>query len=145
MRFIPSLAILSAAVLPCLAQSRTTRVTYDSTYDISTWPLTSTACSNGVNGLTAKWPTLGKIPNFPFLGGIPVLTWNSTLCGTCWQLVYVAPSGTTQSITITAVDAAYSFNIGKGAFTALAGSAGVAAGSVVATAVQLAPAKCGIV
>ena len=66
------------------------------------------------------------------------------MCGTCWQLVYVS-NGVTKNVTITAVDAAYSFNIGKGAFTALAGSAGIDAGSVVATAVQVAPAKCGIV
>ena len=142
MKLIPSLAILSAAVLPCLG---TSKVTYDATYDNPNWPLSGTACSNGVNGLEAKWPTLGKIPNFPFVGGIPGLSWNSPLCGTCWQLSYVAPNGTTVTTTITAVDSSQDFNIGKTAFTAWAGSSGIAAGSVIATATQVAASKCGIV
>ncbi|KAG6380219.1 Cerato-platanin [Boletus reticuloceps] len=137
MKFISSLAILFAAVLPCLAQSGSVRVTYDNTYDNPKWPLSGTACSNGVNGLETKYPTLGNIPNFPFVGGIPGLTWNSTLCGTCWQLTYVAPGGAKTSVKIFAVDESFTYNIAEEAFTALAGSAGVAAGSVKATAVKV--------
>ncbi|KAI9567406.1 Cerato-platanin [Boletus coccyginus] len=143
MRFIPSLAILSAAVLPCLAQSGTVKVTYDTDYDDPTWPLSKTACSNGVNGLEAKWPTLGDVPSYPAVGGIPGLTWNSTLCGTCWQLQYVA-NGTTSTVNITAVDSGYTYNIAETAFSTWAGSSGVAAGFVYATAVQVPAAGCKI-
>ncbi|KAH0832021.1 Cerato-platanin [Lanmaoa asiatica] len=144
MIFISSLAILAAAALPCFAQSGTVKVTYDTMYDDPTWSLGNTACSNGVNGLESKWPTLGNVPNYPFVGGIPGLTWNSTLCGTCWQLAYLAPNGTTSTIAITAVDEAYTFNIAENAFSTWAGSSGVAAGYVNATAVQVSPADCGI-
>ncbi|KAG6372453.1 Cerato-platanin [Boletus reticuloceps] len=137
MKFISSLAILSAAVLSCLAQSGNVRVTYDNMYDDPNYPLSGTACSNGVNGLENKYPTLGTIPNFPFVGGIPGLTWNSTLCGTCWQLTYIAPDGTIFGVEIFAVDEAFTYNIAEEAFTTLAGSAGVAAGAVNATAFQV--------
>ena len=140
MRFIPTLAILSATVFARLAQSGTVRVTYDTLYDNPTWPLSSTACSSA---LGREWPTLGAVPNYPFLGGIPGLTWASPLCGTCWQLKYVASNGTTSIINITAVDTAYTYNISKVAFSTWAGSSGVAAGSVTATAAQLSPASCG--
>ncbi|KAF8555729.1 hypothetical protein OG21DRAFT_1410378, partial [Imleria badia] len=69
------------------------------------------ACSNGVNGLEGKWPTLGDVPDNSFLGGIPGFTWNSTLCGTYWQLEYEAP---TNIMTIIAVDAAGTFDITEG-------------------------------
>ncbi|KAI9573687.1 Cerato-platanin [Boletus coccyginus] len=144
MKVFSFLAILSAAVLPCLAQGGTVKVVYDATYDNPSWPLSGTACSNGANGLQSKWPTLGVIPKFPNVGGIPGLTWNSPLCGTCWQLKYVGPNGATSTINIVAVDAAGTFNIAKSAFTTWAGSAGVAAGSVTATAVQVPGSSCGI-
>lgn len=142
MKFIPIFSILSAAVFAHLAQGETVRVTYDALYDNPTWPLSSAACSRA---LGAQWPTLGSVPNYPFVGGIPGLTWASTLCGTWWQLKYTASNGTTSNINITAVDAAsYGFNISKTAFSSWVGSSGVAAGSVTATAVQLPPAGCGI-
>ncbi|KAF8551951.1 Cerato-platanin [Imleria badia] len=144
MKFISSLAILSSAVFPCLAQSGNVRVTYDTLYNEATWPLSSTACSNGVNGLENKWPTLGNVPNYPFVGGVPGVVWNSTLCGTCWQLVYTAANGTVSNITVTAVDAAGTFNLAEAAFSTLAGSSGVAAGAVNAVATQVLPADCGI-
>ncbi|KAH0832011.1 Cerato-platanin [Lanmaoa asiatica] len=127
-----------------LAQSGTVKVTYDALYDNPALSLGNTVCSGGVNGLESKWPTLGNVPNYPFVGGIPGLTWNSPLCGTCWQLSYLAPDGTTSTIAITAVDEAYAFNIAENAFIAWAGSSGVTAGYVYATAVQVSPANCGI-
>ncbi|KAG9315826.1 Cerato-platanin [Chiua virens] len=131
MKFISSLAILSAAVLPCLAQS--VKVTYVGLYDDPSWPMDSTACSNGVNGLASKWPTLGDIPGYPLVAAIPGLTWNSTLCGTCWDLSYAdGVDGT-----FIAVDAAYStFNIAEYVFNDFAPGA-VQAGSFEATATQV--------
>ena len=144
MRLIPSLAILSSAVLPCLAYTRRARATYDYIYNNPNWALSNTACSNGVNGLEDKWPTLRDVPNYPFVGGVPGLTWNSTLCGTCWRLDYDAPNGTINIMKIIAVDAAGTFNIAEAAFRTWAGSGGVDAGAVNTIATLLSPADCGI-
>ncbi|KAG9315824.1 Cerato-platanin [Chiua virens] len=138
MKFISTLAVLSAAVLPSLAQSGSVKVTYVGLYDDPNWSLDSTACSNGANGLDTKWAVLGDIPNFPAVAGIPGLTWNSPLCGTCWELSYDDGANMMHNITVTAVDAAYStFNVAEDAFTSWAGTSGVAAGSIEATAVQV--------
>ena len=143
MMFITSLVLLSSAILPCFAQSGNVRVTYNTLYDDPSWPLSSTACSNGVNGLENKWPTLGDVPNYPFVAGIPGLVWNSTLCGTCWQLEYDA-NGTKSLITVIAVDEAGTFDVAEAAFSSWLGNSGVAAGAVNATATQLSPSDCGI-
>ncbi|KAG9315825.1 Cerato-platanin-domain-containing protein [Chiua virens] len=137
MKFIFSLVILSAAVLPSLAQSGTAKVTYVGLYDNPDWPLDSTACSNGDNGLDTKWPTLGDIPGYPLVAGIPGLTWNSPSCGTCWELSYVNDIGVTHTVTVTAVDAAYTFNLAKSVFMELADASAVQAGFFEATAAQI--------
>ncbi|KAG9312667.1 Cerato-platanin [Chiua virens] len=137
MKFLSMLAVLSAAVSPSIAQSGSVKVTYDSLYDNPNWSLGNTACSDGPNGLQSKWPTLGVIPGYPAVGGIPGLTWNSPLCGTCWQLSYVDSANMAHHIKITAVDAAFTFNLAEDAFAGWAGPSGVAAGSIAATAVQV--------
>ncbi|KAG6333256.1 hypothetical protein ID866_5837 [Astraeus odoratus] len=119
-------------------------VTYDYNYQNPSFPLSSTACSNGDNGLVTKgYPTLGSLPNFPNVGGIPGLVWNSPLCGTCWELVYTYPNGNTSTVVITAVDASYLFNLSPQAFGSLAGATGFAAGTVKATATQVPASSCG--
>ncbi|KAG9315494.1 hypothetical protein JVU11DRAFT_3108 [Chiua virens] len=77
MKFISTLAILSAAVLPCFAQSGNVKVTYVALYDDPSWPMDNTACSNGVNGLASTGPTLGDVSGYSAVAGIPGLTWNS--------------------------------------------------------------------
>ncbi|KAG2037824.1 Cerato-platanin-domain-containing protein [Suillus americanus] len=121
------------------------KVTYDNVYSNPTTSLSNVACSNGVNGLLTKgYTTFGSIPSFPRIGGIPNLTWNSTLCGTCWNLRYTTPSGTHESIYITAVDAADTFNLSLEAFDELTDDTGEAAGKVTATAHQVDPTVCGM-
>lgn len=146
MKFTAVLGALAAFVVPqvALAQS-TVKVTYDLNYKNSTVPLNSTACSNGVNGLeTRGYPTLGSLPTYPNTTGIPGLTWNSTLCGSCWTLSYTFSNGTTTKVTVTAVDAASTFNMAPQPFGFLAGIDGYEAGSVQATAIQVAASECGL-
>ena len=64
----------------------------------------------------------------------------SSKCGTCWELQY---NGQAPAYMI-AVDNAAMIQLGGDAFKTFAGAAGVAQGSVEATAVQVDPKKCGL-
>jgi hypothetical protein len=133
--------LLSAFALPAFATQ--VEVTYDEFYDNSATSLANVACSNGPNGLLTKgYTTFGSLPSFPNIGGIPGLTWNSVLCGTCWKLEYTTPTGTYDYIYITAIDAAYTYNLSLEAFNKLTDNTGVAAGKVTATATQVAESFC---
>ncbi|KAG2353745.1 Cerato-platanin-domain-containing protein [Suillus spraguei] len=79
---------------------------------------------------------LGSLPSFPNIGGIPYITWNSPLCVT-------TPTGTQESIYITAIDGADTFNLSEEAFVELTDTS-VAAGKVSATATQVAASFCGM-
>ena len=146
MKFTAIFSALAALSLPWVALAQSTvKVTYDVYYKNSTFPLESTACSNGVNGLVTRgYPTLGSLPTYPNTTGLPGLTWNSTLCGTCWTVTYTFSNGTTTEVTVTAIDAADTFNMSPQAFGYLAGIDGYEAGSVEATATQVAASKCGM-
>ncbi|KAG1745933.1 Cerato-platanin [Suillus paluster] len=143
MKLSSAVALLSAFALPAFATQY--NVTYDTFYDNSATSLSQVACSNGVNGLLTKgYTTFGSLPSFPDIGGIPGATWNSTLCGTCWQLEYTTSTGTYESIYVTAVDAAYTFNLSEEAFNTLTDNTGIASGKVAATATQVATSFCGM-
>ncbi|KAI6110971.1 Cerato-platanin [Pisolithus croceorrhizus] len=144
MKFVSAIIALAAFSLPVFA-AESVEVTYNTIYDDPNTPLSATACSNGVNGLETKgYNTLGEIPNFPYVGGIPGLTWNSTECGSCWELSYTDASGTTTTITVTGVDGAWSFNLSLEAMNALTGGIAEAKGTVTATATQVPPSVCGM-
>jgi len=143
MKFSSVIALVSAFVLPAFATQY--NVTYDNFYDNAQTSLSQVACSNGANGLLTKgYSTLGSLPSFPNIGGIPNLTWNSPLCGTCWELQYTTPAGQYESVYVTAVDAAYTFNLSEEAFNELTSNTGIAAGKVVAAATQVAESYCGM-
>ncbi|KAG2037825.1 Cerato-platanin [Suillus americanus] len=143
MKFSSAITLLSVFALPAFAAQ--VGVTYDNFYNNPATSLSNVACSNGANGLLTKgYTTFGSLPSFPNIGGIPNLTWNSVLCGTCWNLKYTTPTGTHESIYITAVDAAYTFNLSLEAFNELTDDTGVAAGKVTATATQVAASFCGM-
>ncbi|KAG2361720.1 Cerato-platanin [Suillus spraguei] len=143
MKFSFAAALLSVFALPAFAIP--SNVTYDSFYSSANTSLSSVACSNGVNGLLTKgYTTFGSLPTFPRIGGIPNATWNSTLCGTCWNLKYTAANGSYQSINITAVDAADTFNLSEEASEELTNSTVVAAGKVAVNATQIAVSYCGL-
>ena len=143
MKFTSAVALLSAFVLPAFATQY--NVTYDTFYDNSATSLSSVACSNGAYGLLTKgYTTFGSLPSFPNIGGIPNLVWDSPLCGTCWKLEYTNPNGQYESIYVTAVDAAYTFNLSQEAFNTLTANTGVASGKVAATVTQVATSFCGM-
>ncbi|KAI6099556.1 Cerato-platanin [Pisolithus croceorrhizus] len=144
MKFVSAIIALAAFSLPVFA-GQSVEVTYNTIYDDPNTPLSETACSNGVNGLETKgYNTLGEIPKFPYVGGIPGLTWNSTECGSCWELSYTGASGTTTTIAVTGVDGAWSFNLSLEAMNALTGGIAEAKGTVTATATQVSPSVCGM-
>ncbi|KAG2071357.1 Cerato-platanin [Suillus decipiens] len=143
MKLSSVVVLLSVFALPAFALR--VDVTYDNFYDNAATSLSNVACSNGANGLLTKgFTTFGSLPSFPRIGGIPNATWNSPLCGTCWKLEYTTPTGTYESIYITAVDDAFTFNLSEESFNELTDYTGYAAGKVTATATQVAESCCGL-
>jgi hypothetical protein len=119
----------------------TFRTTFDTTFDNKAGSLNNVACSNGANGLVARFPTFGDIPKFPFIGGAFDVVWNSPNCGSCWNLTNAA-TGT--SINIVAVDTAGSgFNIAQEAFVQLNGGQ-IGQGTVDVVASKVSPSICGL-
>jgi hypothetical protein len=95
------------------------RATFDKTFDNSQGSLNSVACSDGDNGLAAKYPNFGKLPGFPHIGGAFDIAWNSPNCGGCWSVSNKASGAT---IFVTAIDTAeVGFNIAEAAFKQLNG------------------------
>jgi len=98
-------------------RSTTMRATFDTMYDNASSSLNGVACSNGENGLVARFTTFGNITTFPFIGGAPGIAWNSLNCGACWNLTNAA---TGIWITMTAIDSFGSgFNLAQEAFVTL--------------------------
>ncbi|KAN0141236.1 Cerato-platanin domain containing protein [Lactarius tabidus] len=99
--------LISLAALVSVTYADIQPVRPNSYYDNGATSMNSVACSNGVNGLVTKgYPTFGSLPNFPHIGSsFAVGGWNSTECGSCWELTY-APNGIT--IYIVALDTVYS-------------------------------------
>ncbi|KAF8470406.1 SnodProt1 [Russula ochroleuca] len=119
----------------------TLRATYDTTYDNKSGSMNGVACSNGPNGLAARFPTFGDIPSFPFIGGAFDVVWNSPNCGSCWNLTNMA---TGVSISLTAVDSAGAgFNIAQEAFEKL-NDGQIGAGVLDVVANKISPAVCGL-
>ena len=103
--------------------------------------MNSVACSNGANGLTARFPTFGDVPSFPFIGGVFDIMWNSLNCGSCWKLTNAA---TGASINIIAIDGAGSgFSIAQEVFVQLNGGQ-VGQGFVDVLATKVSPSVCGL-
>jgi hypothetical protein len=95
------------------------RAAFDGTFDNPTYSLNNVACSNGDNGLAAKFPTFEWVPSYPFVGGAFDVAWNSPNCGGCWSITNPANGAT---IFMTAVDSAgHGFNLGTAAFKVLNG------------------------
>jgi len=135
-------ALLSAVALRASAES--VYVTWDATYSNPSGSLYGVACSNGQNGLLAQgYTTFSSLPSFPYLGGVPGASWNSTLCGSCWAVKYAMPNGTQNTVYITAVDLAATFNLSPEAFGDLTDGTGFAPGKVRARALQVDKSKCG--
>jgi hypothetical protein len=137
MKFSTAFTTLAVAL-----SARAVVVTYDNTYDNPDGSLNGVACSNGKNGLETRfgWTKFSQVPNFPFIGGgNPVAGWNSTNCGSCWDLTF---PGTGKTISVTLVDTAFGFNIAQEALDALTNGQAVEKGSFNVTATQANPSKC---
>ncbi|KAF8467143.1 Cerato-platanin-domain-containing protein [Russula ochroleuca] len=90
--------------------------TFSYAYDNPNTSTNTVACSNGQNGLASRFPTLGDIPSFPFIGGAFDVVWNSPNCGGCWKVTNIANNA---SIHFTAVDTSSSIDLSEQAFKAL--------------------------
>jgi hypothetical protein len=135
---IPLLAVLPAA--------RSVLVQYDTVYDNPTTSLNTVACSDGKNGMIAKgYKTFGDLPSFPHIGAAyPVEGYNSTSCGSCWELSYKNDK-TTTSIYVTAIDHAdRGFVLARMGLQHLGGQQAVDAGKIDATATRVRGSLCGL-
>lgn len=143
MKFTSVLGCLSLLSLPfALAET----LSYDTTYDASSGSLATVACSDGANGLlTRGFTTFGSLPKFPFIGGASAVTgWNSTGCGTCWQVDYTS-NNTTTSINVLAIDVATAgFNVAEAAMNNLTNNLAVELGRITVTSTQVAASVCGL-
>jgi hypothetical protein len=98
-------SILSLAALFSVASATPTPSTQivrsNSFYGNPTTSLNNVACSDGKNGLITKgFTTFSSLRTFPFVGAaFNVEHWNSTECGSCWELTYGS-----ETIYLTAID-----------------------------------------
>ena len=92
-------AIISVAALFSVASADNVR--FNTFYDNPQTSLNNVACSNGRNGLVTKgFTTFNSLPSFPNIGAAKAVgAWNSTLCGSCWELTFGG-----NSIYVTAID-----------------------------------------
>lgn len=117
------------------------RAGFDTTYDNASGDMNTVSCSDGSNGLAARFPTFGNVPTFPNIGGASAIAgWNDANCGTCWSLTY---EGAT--IFVTAVDHADDgFNLSQEALNTLTDGRATEVGTVDVTAVQVDKSACGL-
>ena len=142
-----SLALLLTQVTHALPQASPStpmrlRVTSDNTYDNFFGSTNNVACSNGANGLAAKFPTFGNLPTFPFVGGAFDVVWNSPNCGGCWNITNPA---TGVSIPYTAIDTAgVGFNAAQAVVIRLNNDGQLGSGVLDVVATKVAPSICGL-
>ncbi|KAF8061675.1 Cerato-platanin [Lyophyllum atratum] len=143
MRFTAILAPL--ALLPSVALAVT--LSYDTAYDNSGASLATVACSDGPNGLlTDGFTTFGSLPKFPHIGGAAAVEgYDSSNCGTCWELTYTNTKGVKKAINVIAIDHAQAgFNIALTAMDELTGGQAVHLGRVDVASKQVAASVCGL-
>ena len=138
MKFASLATAVLAFALPAFAQT-VESLSYDTTYDDASLPLTSVACSNGL--MSKGYTTLGSLPTFPYVGGVYTVTgWDSAACGTCYEVTY----GDT-TLAVLAVDVALDgFNLSEEAMNTLTGGLAVELGRVSVTATEVDASVCGI-
>jgi len=144
MKFTAILATLALVAAPSLADT----LAYDTNYDSKTGSLTTVACSDGANGLINRgFTTFGSLPSFPRIGAVgAVAGWNSTSCGTCWEVTYTDAQGALHKANITAIDHANpgNFNVALAAMNTITNGHAVEFGRVAVTSRQVPAAGCGL-
>jgi hypothetical protein len=109
-------------------------------FDNRNGSMDTVACSNGDNGLVTKFPTFGDLPSFLFIGGAFDIVWNSTNCGSCWN---ISNPETGLSIQLTAIDTSgVGFNLAEQAFANLT-NGDTAVGKIDVVATKLSTTPCG--
>lgn len=120
---------------------------YNTKYDDSGVSTNTLACSDGINGLSSKYPTLGQIPGFPNIGGVYAIGgWNSPSCGTCWKVTYKSGGNANidNTIYVTGVDTApEGIDLSQKAMNTLTNGNAQQLGRVEGTAVQVDKSYCG--
>lgn len=137
------LSILSAAVTVFAASGT---AAYDTTYDTGSLSTLSTACSDGINGLSTKgYSTLGSLPGFPRVGAsAEVAGWNSGNCGKCYTVTWQPDGAAARSINVIAVDhAGEGWVLSRGALDQLTGGLAVMVGRFPVTWAPTAQSSCG--
>jgi len=125
---------------PSLPTPSPLRATFDPTFDNPDGSMDGVACSNGDFGLESQFPTFGEVPSFPFIGGAFDIVWNSTNCGSCWN---VTNPSTGVSIQMTAIDTSgVGFNLAEEAFANLTNS-DTSVGVIDVTATKISTTPCG--
>jgi hypothetical protein len=125
---------------PQFSISAPVRATYDNTFDNPFGSMNNVACSNGKNGLAARFPKFINLPSFPNIGGAFDVSFNSPNCGGCWKIINLANNA---EIYMIAIDSAAGFNIGGVAFKKLnCGQLGQ--GTLEVVGEKVAPCFCGL-
>ncbi len=140
-----SIFALAFTLIPTYALAET--LGYDDNYGVGSNSLTTVACSDGANGLMSKgFTTFDSLPSFPFIASASAVGgWNSTGCGTCWELTYTNADGAQSSITVTAVDHADAgFYTSQAALDELTDGHAVEFGIVTVSASQVDASNCGL-
>lgn len=98
MKFTQAIALAATFIVPAL--SATYPLVYDTQFDNPNGAVANTICGP----LASKWPTFGKVPMFPAIGGaFAINEFNSTECGSCWLLTYTRENGQNVSTYYTAI------------------------------------------
>lgn len=136
-----------AALIALPAVTFATSLSWDPVFDNPNASLDTVACSDGMNGLiTRGYTTFGSLENFPNIGAIPAITdWNSTNCGTCWNVTYTNGQRVQKSINILGIDIGHgSFNVAKAAMNNFTDNQADQLGRINVEAVQIAASNCGL-
>lgn len=136
-----------AALIALPGVAFATSLSWDPVFDNPGASLDTVACSDGMNGLiTRGYTTFGSLKIFPNIGAVPAITdWNSTSCGTCWNVTYTNGQGAQKSINILGIDIGHgSFNVAKAAMNNLTDNQADQLGRINVGAVPIAASNCGL-
>ena len=116
-------------------------VTWTSRYDNKHGDTNGVTCNTGSHGLALTYPHFRNFPDFPYIGGAWNAKFNSSFCGSCWNLTNLKNHKT---ISVTVMDYARSgYNISREAYKKLNGGR-VGSGTLKAEAKQVDGKYCGM-
>jgi hypothetical protein len=91
------------------------KAVYNQIYDNPSESVNDVACSE----LVTRYPTFGKVPLFPTIGGAPNTTYNSPNCGAIWRIINPNNNAT---IYFTGIDSSSGFDLSLESFVKIGGS-----------------------